>query len=88
MKESWRKKLHLAKLAAWMKAKAEIEASDLASSLAPLMLPTVKNIDDYDTLPRGKRKSGVVFKTGSIKFFLRKRWVRLSLRSHAPLTSG
>ena len=47
MKESWRQKLHLAKLAAWMKAKAQIEASDLASSLVPLMLPAVKNIDDY-----------------------------------------
>ena len=60
MKESWRQKLHLAKLAAWMKAKAQIEASDLASSLVPLMLPAVKNIDDYDILPQGKDK-----KTGS-----------------------
>ena len=50
----------MAKLAAWMKAKAQIEASDLASSLVPLMLPAVKNIDDYDILPQGKDK-----KTGS-----------------------
>ena len=53
VKESWRQKLHLAKLAAWMKAKAQMEASDLASSLVPLMLP-VKNTDDYDILPQGE----------------------------------
>ena len=31
--ESWHKKLHLAKLAAWMKAKAQNEASDLAANI-------------------------------------------------------
>ena len=36
-----------------MKAKAQMEASDLASSLVPLMLP-VKNTDDYDILPQGE----------------------------------
>ena len=46
----------MAKLAAWMKAKAQIEASDLASSLVPLMLPAVKNTDDYDILPQGEDK--------------------------------
>ena len=56
MKESWRQKLHLAKLAAWMKAKAQMEASDLASSLVPLMLPAVKNTDDHDILPQGEDK--------------------------------
>ena len=54
MKESWRQKLHLAKLAAWMKAKAQMEASDLASSLVPLMMPKVKT--KYDSLPQGEDK--------------------------------
>jgi hypothetical protein len=59
VKETWRQKLHLAKLAAWMKAKAQMEASDLASSLVPLMMPKepkVKTKYDYDSLPQGEDK--------------------------------
>ena len=57
MKESWRQKLHLAKLAAWMKAKAQMEASDLASSLVPLMMPKEPKVKtEYDSLPQGEDK--------------------------------
>ena len=37
-----------------MKAKAQMEASDLASSLVPLMMPKVKT--KYDSLPQGEDK--------------------------------
>lgn len=48
--DSWRQKLHVAKLAAWMKAKAQMEASDLASNIMQME----KNTDDHDILPQGE----------------------------------
>ena len=80
VKESWRQKLHLAKLAAWMKAKAQMEASDLASSLVPLMLP-VKNTDDYDILPQGEDEK----KTDDRLMKFQKQYVLLY---HSFLSSG
>ena len=50
--ESWRHKLHVAKLAAWMKAKAEKEAADLAASI--MLMNHQSDTNDYDTGPPAK----------------------------------
>ena len=46
----------MAKLAAWMKAKAQMEASDLASSLVPLMMPKEPKVKTNYDLPQGEDK--------------------------------
>lgn len=53
---SWHQKLHLAKLASWMKAKAQIEASHLAESMVmAAMEQQKKNVKkDYEVLPQGE----------------------------------
>ncbi len=55
--QSWHRKLHMAKLAAWMKARAQEEAADLAQSIMQMKknkqsLVTTTETDEYDILPQ------------------------------------
>ena len=72
--KSWQHKLHLAKLAAWMRAKATEQVDDLAQSFVmEAKEESDYHSNDYDTWPMGEEeKNPMEFQPVSQFFSLRK----------------